>query len=221
MHKSILTIAFMLAVTPLLLAQKMVFDANAERLNLKNFHSIHASAGVEVMAMPGDVEGVAISVEPASIRQHVRVEVEDGVLKVGRKANLQSWMQNGKWKVKLYVSYTTLRSLEASSGALVKAEVKADVLSTQSSSGGMLELTGAANKLNADASSGGLTKAYSMQVQTASADASSGGGIYINVAKQLDAEASSGGFVRYKGNATSSRVHTSSGGMVKRSSDSL
>ena len=106
--------------------------------------------------------------------------------------------------------------LDASSGASVTAQFTGALLRAHANSGGHIEVSGSGRAVDVEASSGGSVAAENYTAETAEAEASSGGGVEVNVSKSLEAEASSGGRVRYRGNATDINMRGGSGGSVRK-----
>jgi|AntRauTorckE5430_2_1112549.scaffolds.fasta_scaffold00690_1 hypothetical protein len=105
---------------------------------------------------------------------------------------------------------------QVSSGAAMWLAFMGDRLETSASSGGRVEVRGAGNRIRADASSGGSVRAGDFTAKDGRCNASSGGGVTVNVSEDLNADASSGGSVRYAGNPSNVDTDTSSGGSVRR-----
>ena len=99
----------------------------------------------------------------------------------------------------------------------MEVTLDAETVVVRASSAADVILSGKAKSIDADASSSGDIDAYNLPVNRASADASSAGGIKLNVSEDLRATASSGGSVRYRGNPLKTNTNASSGGSVKKS----
>ena len=134
----------------------------------------------------------------------------------------------------MYVTYTSLNTIEASSGAdviansVVKSEnltldcssgsdLEVDVFAkyviAETSSGADLKVSGKATNLDASASSGSDLNAKDLLVINCTADVSSGADITVNVKEKLISETSSGGDVHYYGNPGNvSKNESKSGG---------
>ena len=102
------------------------------------------------------------------------------------------------------------------SGAHLTGEVNIGDMEVDQNSGSTLDITGKAEKLKVEVSSGAIFKGYELAVNFCEAKATSGGGVRINVIKELVAKANSGGGIRYKGNAVIKDLNVNSGGMVKK-----
>lgn len=203
------------------LGQEVVAGENVQKRNVDGFHAIKTSAGIQVILTKGNKEELAVTASDADLLDKVRTVVSNGVLRISRdNDNWRFWERRRNWKVTVYVSYTTLDGLDASSGGSIQAKsVNFDKLTADVSSGGTITLSGSAKMLSVDGSSGGIFRGYDLAVTNCKADVSSGAGVQITVTKEISAEASSGGFIRFKGEGLIRDINVSSGGSVKRQSD--
>jgi hypothetical protein len=200
----------------IVLAQKTIYDNNAVKREIPAFKAIDAAAGVEVIIQQGSEAALAVSVSDPTMIDAIKTVVENDVLKIVVENDWKVWKFPKNFKVKVYVSYTHLHSLKASSGASIKGTVKAELLTLRANSGGAIYLDGVVEKLDASANSGGIIKGYDLQSTYLVADVNSGGGVQVTVNKEIDAKANSGGFVTYKGEAVIKNINVNSGGSVKK-----
>jgi len=200
-------------------AQKVVYDDNVQKRNISAFHAIETSSGIEVIISKGDKEELAVSVGNKEYADEVITEVSNGILKVTRKDDWKFWNKWKNWKVKVYVSYKNLDAIKANSGGSIEgSDVKLEKLTAKLNSGGMINLSGSVSSLDVDGSSGAMFHGYSLTTGNCKAEASSGAGVQITVAKEISAKANSGGFIRFKGEALIRDINVNSGGSVKRQS---
>jgi hypothetical protein len=208
-------IAGILAISSM--AQKVVYDDNVQKRAVHGFHAIEGSAGIEIIINKGDKEELAVSVGDLSYLDEVRTVVENGVLKINRTDNWKLWNQWKNWKVKVYVSYTNLDAVKATSGStLTGTDIQLNSLRAHFNSGGIITLTGSVDDLNVDGNSGGQFRGYSLIANVCRASLSSGAGVQVTVNKEISARANSGGFMRFKGDARILDINVNSGGSVKR-----
>ena len=201
------------------MAQKVVYDDNVQKRSVGSFHAIETSAGIEVVISKGDKEELAVTVGDKDYLSEVRTVVENGVLKISREGDWKFWNKWKSWRVKVYVSYTRLDELKATSGGSISGtDVKLDRLSARLNSGGFINLSGTVELLDVDGNSGAQFKGYSLSAVNCKADMSSGAGIQVTVTKEISAKANSGGFVRFKGDGLIRDINVNSGGSVKRGS---
>ncbi|WP_203296504.1 head GIN domain-containing protein [Luteirhabdus pelagi] len=196
-----------------------------------DFNIIRGSAGLDVFVKQGDAVSITVEADE-NLHDLIETEVINGTLKIGTTENI------GRAKAKkIYVTFTELSGLEASSGADVIAEsvLKAETVTLDASSGADLEaevftkrliaetssgadlkVWGQASNLEASASSGSDLDAEALEVISCIADASSGADIKVNVRDRLEADTSSGGDVHYRGNPKQiSKNDSHSGGVHK------
>ena len=221
-------------------AQKIVNDENVVKRDVKNFHAVKVTDGIDVYLSQGD-EAVAVSASEPKYRERIVTEVVNGILKI-------YYDREGKWisdnsyrkKLKAYVSFKELDKLEISAGddvsmegILTVAKLKVDIssgasftgkvditdLDVDQSSGAGSNFSGKAVNLKVEASSGAVFRGYDLAADICNARASSGGGVRVTVNKELTAKASSGGGIHYKGSGLIREVDTGSGGSVNKKSE--
>lgn len=201
------------------MAQNVVYGDHVQKRSVHGFHAIETSAGIEVIISKGDQEELAVSVGNNDYLSEVKTVVEGGTLKISRTGDWKFWNQWKNWKVKVYVSYTELDGVRASSGGSVNgADIKLNTLNARLSSGGNITLAGSVNNLTVDGSSGAQFRGYSLSATTCQAATSSGAVIQVTALKEISAKANSGGVVRFKGDALIRDINVHSGGAVKRQS---
>jgi hypothetical protein len=210
------------------------FAQETQTRNIGQFTGVKVAEGIDVYLIKGDKESAKVEVYGTSI-QNVITEVSGSYLKV----HMRDGNYKGRIEAKVYVTYTKLDKLSASSAGniysqgviktsslevgsssagTIEIEVDAGEVDISASSAGEIEIKGIAKSLNADASSAGEIDAYDLEVESVVVDASSAGSIKVNVKDALSANASSGGSIRYRGNPSKSITNSSSGGSVKKSS---
>jgi Putative auto-transporter adhesin, head GIN domain len=204
----------------------------SETRKLSSFSGIKVSEGIDAYLKKGTREEVRVEASGTDL-SNVITEVSGDYLKIH--------MEEGVYRnrtVKVYVTYVSINSLGASSGANVFHEgiLKTDDLILKASSAGTIELKteaktveagassageivveGSAGTVELDASSAGEIDAYNLTCDKAEAEASSGASVKLTVVKDLEARASSGGSIRYRGNPERSNTNASSGGSVRKS----
>jgi hypothetical protein len=224
----ILSIALVLLVAVPGLAQE------SQTRNIGHFTGVKVAEGIDVYLIKGDKESAKVEVYGTPI-QNVVTEVSGSYLKV----HMKDGNYKGRVEVKVFVTYTQLEKLSASSAGNIysqgviktstlevgsssagniEIEVEGGDIDLSASSAGEIEIKGKAKSLTADASSAGEIDAYDMEVESVVVEASSAGSIKVNVKDALTANASSGGSIRYRGNPSKSITNSSSGGSVKKSS---
>lgn len=201
---------------PLFAQQDVVYASHAEKREVADFKGIDVSAGIQVVLTHGE-EAVVVTADNQESIDKIITTVENGILKIGIDSDWRIWKMADTWGAKVYVSYQTLESLKASSGASIRGSIgETDNMEIILSSGSVVEVDGVANHLRAEASSGALLKSYNLRVKDLKAGANSGGGVQVTASNEVNADASSGGFIRYKGDASIKTINVSSGGSVKK-----
>ncbi len=205
----------------------------SEERNVGTFTGIKVSEGIDVYVKKGNREGVRVETSGTQL-SNVITEVSGSYLKI----HLRSGNIRGKVNVRVYVTYTKLDKLYASSagnifgdGVLrtdglvlqcssagnIEIEVDARSIEASASSAGQIELRGQTKAFEGDVSSAGQIDAYELDSNEADVRASSAGQIKLSVDSRLRADASSGGSIRFRGNPSRSMTNSSSGGSVKKS----
>src|SRR5579872_6897563 len=107
---------------------------NAEKRDVKGFHAIAVSGGIDLYLSQGE-ETVAVTAPNDSMRDLIRTVVENGVLKIYMEHAHHD--NSGIRKFKAYVSFRTLDALKASGGSDIYAEggLKTDKLDLTLSGG--------------------------------------------------------------------------------------
>ena len=215
-----------------LIAAAQVTAQSIETRSVGSFSGIKAAEAIDVYLKKGDKESVRVEVTGTKLSD-VITEVSGSYLKIH--------MENGNYRktnVKVYVTYTRLEKIYASSAsnvfsegpikassmdisvssaATVEVSLDAGDVSADVSSAGDIVLEGKCRSLEVEASSAGDIDAYRLESENVRARASSAGSIKLTATKELDARASSGGDVRYRGNPLKTNTDSSSGGSVKKS----
>lgn len=202
-----------------------------EEREVADFTKVKGSAGIDVYLTEGTENKVTVEADE-NLMDIIETQVEGGKLRIRANQNI------GRAKAKkVHVTYVSLSSIEASSGAdvignsVIKSEslnldassgadLELEIISSEvyaeTSSGSDMKLSGKATTLRAKASSGSDLDAKELLVATCNADASSGADIKVNVKDRLTAEASSGGDVHYYGDpAAVTNESNSTGGIHK------
>ena len=222
-----------------ILSAQKINDPNAEIRQAKGFHAIKLSSAFDVYITQSNEESVAVSASEAKYRDEIEVKVDGGVLIIGLKRNnlFKKW-NDGKMKLKAYISFKDIDKLDVSGACdvYVQGQVKADnlkfVLSGASdlkgefyisakmdidmSGASDMTVKGAASNLKIEASGASSFKGYDFRTDYCDADVSGASGIQITVNKELSAKASGASDVRYKGDGLIRDIKTSGASSVSR-----
>lgn len=195
----------------------------------EEFSVVSASEGIDVFVTQGSDFDISVEADE-NIMDLIGTDIKNGKLKIHAIENI------GRATKKVYVTLPNVSGLHASSGAHLTAEnmIQSEKLEVDASSGAMLDaqvnvtdmeidassganitLSGSAKEVYVDGSSGANIKANELQTLVCNADASSGANISIDVTDNLTAEASSGGNISYKGNPSVQKNKSVSGSVHK------
>ena len=198
----------------------------SKTISVKQFDHLDVATGINVTYTPGATREMKVTA-PACLMERLEVKQEGGKLKLilkSRKhqdASFSDLLRKLKSEdgVKVQLSSPSLKEIETSSGASVKAVSLPNVyeLECSASSGSGIEIGGLeAGKFEADASSGAVIKVKTARVNDMDADASSGAEIKISGIKavKVEADASSGAEIELAGEAQDVDFEASSGASV-------
>lgn len=198
----------------------------SKTISVKQFDHLDVATGINVTYTPGATREMKVTA-PACLLERLEVKQEGGKLKLilkSRKhqdASVSDLLRKLKSEdgVKVQLSSPSLKEIETSSGASVKAASLPNVyeLECSASSGSEIEVGGLeAGKFEADASSGAVIKVKAARVNDMDADASSGAEIKISGIKavKVEADASSGAEIELAGEAQDVDFEASSGASV-------
>lgn len=218
------------------MAQKKIKDDNAVERKATSFSAIHVQNGIDLYLSQGNSEAVAVSASQTEYRNKIITEVVNGTLKIYYKHEDGIQMNWGNKKMKAYVSFKTLSSLDASGGSDVFAEegistnqfslslsggsdfkgkVTGSDIKMDASGGSDIYVSGKAASLAVSASGGSDVHAYDFITDNCNVEASGGSDIFITANKELNVSSSGGSDVHYRGNA-SVKKNTSGGSGVKK-----
>ena len=194
-----------------------------------DFTEVSASEGLDVFITQGADFDILVEADE-NIMDLIGTDIKNGKLKIHCIENI------GRATKKIYVTMPNVTGLyassgshlttenkiqadklevDASSGAIINANVQATNLEIDASSGANISMEGSAKEVFVDGSSGANINAKDLSTLVATADASSGANISIDVADNLTAEASSGGNISYKGNPSVQKNKSVSGSVHK------
>lgn len=234
--KKILFFLSSLAMGGLLQAQQ-VNDPNAEVREAKGFHGISVNSSLDVYLSQGGTEAVAVSASETKYRDHIKVEVKDGLLIVRYDNEGLHWGSGNK-KLKAYISFKDIDKLDISGACdvfitgSIKAENLKVTLSGASDLKGKLEakklivdisgasdmtVSGASDQLDVEASGASNFKGFDFTTDVCNARASGASDIKITVNKELTAHATGASDVRYKGGDVKTDIKTSGSSSVSKS----
>ncbi|MDB5205760.1 MAG: hypothetical protein JWR72_835 [Flavisolibacter sp.] len=219
-------------------SQKIINDANAEARTIGSFSGISVSSGIDLFLSPGN-EALAISASKPEHKERIKTEIKDGILKIWYDGKGFSISMNGDRRLKAYVSYKTLKSLEASGGSDVmidgsikatdftlvlsggsdfKGAIDASTLTVKQSGGSDINISGKATNVVIDASGGSDFDGYDLVTEICDIEASGGSDVQITANRELTAKASGASDINYKGTPAVKEVKASGASSVKAKS---
>ena len=195
----------------------------------EEFTVVSASEGIDVYVTQGNDFDISVEADE-NIMDLIGTDIKNGKLKIHAIENI------GRATKKVYVTLPEVTGLnassgshltaetrivsnkleiDASSGALLDADVEVTDIEIDASSGANITLSGTAKEVYADGSSGANIKANDLMTVACNADASSGANVSIHVSNNLTADASSGGNISYKGDPSVQKNKSVSGSVNK------
>ncbi|MCW3120435.1 MAG: hypothetical protein JWM28_4517 [Chitinophagaceae bacterium] len=240
MKKIVFTLFALILICSAILAQQ-INDPNAEVREAKNFHAIKVSHAFDVYLTQSNEEGVAVSAADDEAKQHIKVEVDGGVLIISFDADKKFWKAwKGNKKLKAYISFKTIDKIVASGACdfnimgTVKAEnlvvdfsgasdlrgkIEIDnTLDVQLSGASDVELSGTASQLKAELSGACDFKGYELITDYCNISASGASGVKITVNKELSAKVSGASDINYKGDGLIRDLKSSGASSIKKRS---
>lgn len=220
------------------MAQKTVIsDPNAELRTVGAFHGIRVSDAVDVYLSQGEKETVAVSAADIRWRNRIRVEVENGILRIWVDRKGLTW-STGDRKLKAYVAYTQLDQLNASGASDIlvdgiitgeslsisltgasdfKGAVKVGSLKIEQAGSSDTHITGSVSGTTVIESNGASdVKGYDLVTENCTVSASGASDVRITVNKELNVHASGASSIFYKGNAVIKDLHSSGASSVSK-----
>lgn len=200
-------------------SQTVINDKNVAVRSVPSFSGIKVSGGIDVYLSQGNEQAVAVSASDVEVRNGIKTEVRNGILNI--------YYEGGRWlrsngKMRAYVSFAHLQSLEASgassfifTGNAKVNTLKLDVSGASEIKGGRLDANdvvitasgassikvgGLFTNLRLEASGASDIKNYDLTVDNCVAKISGASDIRMTVSNSLDVNASGASTFYYKGN---------------------
>lgn len=212
-------------------------DANAQQRKITgSFTGVRVSGAINLYLSQSNEEVVVVSAADTELRDRIVAEVKNGVLEIYFKEKGLRWTRDRK--LKAYVSFKTLNTLEASGASDIfangviksnalqitlsgasdfKGAVDLQELSLNQSGSSDSHINGRADKVNIQVSGASDVKGYELITDYCQANASGASDIQLTVNKELNAIASGSSDISYKGSATVSNIKSSGASSVKKS----
>ncbi len=213
-------------------------DKNAEMRNVSTFNSIKVSGAIEVLLSQSNEEALAVSASEEKFRDKIKTEVVNGTLKISYDGDRLTWNIGNK-KLRAYVSFRNLNSLEASGASTLKingtlnafsldvklsgacdltGSIKATDVKIDLNGASNIKLTGSVVSIDIDASGASDVKGYDLSTDECIVNASGASDINITVNKEISAHATGASSIHYKGNGIIRDVRTSGASSISKKS---
>lgn len=208
--------------------QTIIDDKNAEVRNVAPFSGIKVSGGIDVYLSQSNDYALAVSASEDKYRDNIKTAINNGVLTIYYDGG--TLRNNSNRRLRAYVSFKTLESLEASgasdfiitgnftsksvkvklSGACnIKGPVNFDNLQLNISGASTVKINGNVQNMKIQASGASDVKNYELVVDNCVADLSGASDVKITVNKSLSVKASGASSFYYKGNPETKDVSSS------------
>lgn len=217
-------------------AQETINDKNAELREIGSFNAIKVSGAIEVYLSQGASHAVAVSASEVKYRDKIKTEVVNNTLKIYFDGDKLSWNMGNK-KLKAYVSFTDINSLEANGASTFKisgtitgnnlsvkltgasdmsGNIKFSKLIADISGASDIRLSGSVDDITIDASGASDVKSYDLSANGCSVNATGASDVRITVNKEISAQATGASSVFYKGEAVVKNVRTTGASSVAK-----
>lgn len=224
------------AVQTLTAQKTIIYDPNAETRSVSSFSAIRVSGGIDLYLSQSDREAVAVSSAEEAYKSRIKTVVDNGVLKIYYEEAGKNWSSGNK-KLKVYVSFTTLRKLDASGASDVyvdgiikgdglsirltgasdfKGAVQVNELDLEQSGASDATISGRVTNLEVKASGASDLKGFDLSTSVCSAKAYGASDVKITVEKELQVEASGASSIQYKGSAVITSTKTNGASSVNK-----
>lgn len=234
--KSFLTLLFTTVCCTAFAQQNIINDANAEVRNVDSFSGIKVSGGIDVYLSQSSDYALAVSAVDTKYRDNLRAEVRNGILTIWYDSDKMGWPRGDK-KLRAYISFKSLESLEASgacdfkingtievntlslklSGASdIDGSVKLNNMTMDLSGASTVKINGSVQNLKLNASGASDIKSYDLVTENCIAVISGASDIRITVNNSITASASGASSLHYRGNPEKKDVATSGASSISQ-----
>jgi hypothetical protein len=234
--KKILLICFTIISVKSFAQETIINDKNAQVRNVGEFNAIKVSGAIEVYLSQGNSDAVAVSASEEKYRDKIITEVVNGTLKIYFDGDKLSWNIGNK-KLKAYVSFRDIHSLEATGASSFKIDgtisganldvkltgasdlngnVKFSKLVADLNGASQIRISGSADNLDINASGASDVKSYDFTVNYSSVKATGASDIRLTVNKEISVNATGASSIVYRGEAVMTNVHTTGASSVSK-----
>lgn len=206
---------------------------------IKNFDAIEVSGAIDLTVLQGTEEGVSVNSTSDEMVARTKTEVINGVLKIYFEDRGWNWGGQSE-KVSVKVKFIDVNRIEISGASTFLAEntikekgLKIDLSGASKFTGAVVvnnlkvlasgacnyKIEGKAENVKINASGASYVKAFDLQTNYCTVDASGASDIKVRVESQLEVDASGGSSVSYKGRGVVKKEDISGGASIKRIED--
>jgi hypothetical protein len=183
-----------------------------EDRHVSGFDAVSVGGGARLVLTQGDRESLAVEADD-NLLPLVETEVRGGRLSLGWRSGTSVATDRG---LRFEVTARELSAIAASGGGQVEATgLDTPALRVDASGGAHVRAEGRADRQEVTSSGGGGFDGARLRGASARVRASRGGWAVVDVAEELDASADGGGWVEYAGEPRV-RQEASGGGWVRR-----
>ena len=206
-----------------------------EERNVSGFKGVSSSGSYDVKIKMGSKESLRLEGDEEVIRE-IETVVEDGILKIRNKKNLDRNWRSQKGKVTIYINAKALNSVTLSGSGDISVEglVRSNRLTNTLSGSGSISLSadadeylgsisgsgeiavnGKADRATIKIGGSGDFKGRDFKTSDADINVSGSGNVSIGAERSLDAVVSGSGDIRYSGNPKISKTKSGSGNISR------
>jgi len=214
--------------------ETIINDKNAEVRNVGTFSAIKVSGAIDVYLSQGNSDAVAVSASEEKYRDKIKTEVTNGTLRIYFDGDKFSWNIGNK-KLKAYVSFKEIHSLEATGASTFKingtisgtdldvkltgasnltGDVKFAKLVADINGASQVRISGRVDNIDINASGASDVKGYDLTTDDCSVKATGASDIRITVNKEISVNATGASSIFYRGDAVMTNVHTTGASTV-------
>jgi hypothetical protein len=222
------------------IAQKIVYDANAEIRNVGKFSKLNISGAIDVHLLQGAETALAISTKDGKYNDRVKTEIKNGTLFIQVNYNGWKWKEWGNMVVNAYLTVEDLTKieingasqlkiqdvlrlsfleLEVSGASSVKGDIQVKKLQLQVSGASSTNLEGSVEEATIEATGASTLKGYDLVVESCNIQVSGASTAKVTVSKTLVANASGASSLRYRGNCSIVNINSSGASSIRRADD--
>ena len=234
--KKILHIGLIISSLKSFSQEIIINDKNAEVRNVGAFNSIKVSGSIDVYLSQGTSDAVAVSASEEKYRDKIKTEVTNGTLKIYFDGDKLSWNIGNK-KLKAYVSFRDINSLEATGASTFKingtisgnnldvkltgasdltGNVKFSKLIADINGASQIKVSGIVGNIDINATGASDVKGYDLTADECAVKATGASDVRITVNKEISVHATGASSIFYKGDAIMTNVHTTGASNVSK-----